>query len=123
MISAVQTPLSVLRELKSMPKIVNGIVIAGDSTSAGLTMLKKLPVLDKKSTLNQPDDQGWYDYDEDYSEYDELLDKNYDEELDKNNVPITPDYDYGAPQPVQGLIKDLNMPIQHGSFVPGLSAY
>ena len=56
-ISAVQSPLSVLRGLKSMPKIVNGKVIAGESTSARLTLLKKLPSLDRKPTLNLPDYQ------------------------------------------------------------------
>jgi len=55
--SAVRSPLSVLLGLKSMPKIVNGKVIAGEPRSARLTLLKKLPVLGKKPTLNQPDDQ------------------------------------------------------------------
>jgi len=50
--SAVQSPLNVLLGLKSMPKIVNGKVIAGESTSARLTLLKKLPFLDRKPTLN-----------------------------------------------------------------------
>ena len=119
-ISAVRSPLSVLLGLKSMPKIVNGKVIAGESRSAGLTLLKKLPGLDKKPTLNQPDDQDLYDYDGDYSEYDEPLNKNYDELYAKNFGPIS----YATPQPVKALIKDLNMPIDHGSsFVPGLSAY
>ena len=117
-ISAVGSPLSVLLGLKSMPKIVNGKVIAGEPRSARLTLLKKLPVLGKKPTLNQPDDQNLNDYDEDYSEYDEPLNKNYDE---VEYVEYkTGD---GPPKPIQGLLKDLNMPIDYGSGIPGLSAY
>jgi len=50
--SAVQSPLNVLLGLKSIPKIVNGKVIAGESTSARLTLLKKLPLMDRKPTIN-----------------------------------------------------------------------
>ena len=117
-ISAVRSPLSVLLRLKSMPKIVNGKVIAGEPRSARLTLLKKLPVLGKKPTLNQPDDQDLYDYEGDYSEYDEPLRT----DLDKN-------YDYvyktgeGTPKPIQALLNDLNMPIDYGSGIPNLSLY
>ena len=55
LISAVQNPLSVLLGLKSIPKIVNGKVIAGDTSSTRLTLLKKLPVLGRKPSLNHPD--------------------------------------------------------------------
>lgn len=58
--------------LKSLPKIFNGKVIAGESKSARLTLLKKLPVFDKKPTLNQPDSQDQYDYEEYYPEYDKI---------------------------------------------------
>ena len=118
-ISAVGSPLSVLLGLKSMPKIVNGKVIAGEPRSARLTFLKKLPVLGKKPTLNQRDDQDLNDYDEDYSEYVEQLNKNYDEvEYVHKTGDAIP-----APKPIQGLLKDLNMPIDYGSGIPGLSAY
>ena len=69
-ISAVQNPLSVLLGLKSIPKIVNGKVIAGDTTSARLTLLKKLPPLDSKPSLNHPDYPELSDQDEDLFEYD-----------------------------------------------------
>ena len=45
-----------------MPKIVNGKVIAGVTTSARLTLLKKLPILDRKPTLNHPDHPNISDY-------------------------------------------------------------
>ena len=64
-ISAVRNPLSVLLGLKSIPKIVNGKVIAGDTASARLTLLKKLPVLDKKPSLNHPDYPDLSDKEED----------------------------------------------------------
>ena len=113
-ISAVRSPLSVLLRLKSMPKIVNGKVIAGEPRSARLTLLKKLPVLGKKPTLNQPDDQYLYDYEGDYSEYDEPLNKNYE------YVYKTGD---GQPKPIQALLNDLNMPIDYGSGIPSLPVY
>ena len=42
--------------MKSMPKIVGGKIIAGDSTNVQVTVLKKLPDLKKKPELpkNQP---------------------------------------------------------------------
>jgi len=52
--SAIQSPLHVLLGLKSIPKIVNGKVIAGDTSNAQLTLLKKLPVLGRKPSLNHP---------------------------------------------------------------------
>ena len=60
--SAVHNPLSVLLGLKSIPKIVNGKVIAGDTTSARLTLLKKLPVWDRKPSLNHLDYPNLSDY-------------------------------------------------------------
>ena len=69
-ISAIRSPLSVLLGLKSMPKVVNGKVIAGDTTSARLTLLKKLPVLDRKPSLNHPAYPDLSDYIEGLSEYD-----------------------------------------------------
>ena len=46
-----------------MPKIVDEKVIAGDTASARLTLLKKLPVLDGKPSLNHPDysDLSYYE--------------------------------------------------------------
>ena len=58
--------------LKSIPKIVNGKVIAGDTTSARLTLLKKLPVLDRKPSLNHTYYPDLSDYMEDLSEYDRV---------------------------------------------------
>ena len=64
-----------------MPKIINGKVIAGDTTSARLTLLKKLPVLGRKPSLNHPDYPNLSDYEKDLSEYDRLytlLNQNYE---------------------------------------------
>ena len=71
-ISAVKSPLNVLLGLKSIPKIVSGKVIAGDTTSARLTLLKKLPILDRKSSLNHPDYPDLSDNVKDLSEYDRV---------------------------------------------------
>merc|ERR1712136_219479 len=70
---AVQSPLSVLLEMKSMPPIIGGKIIAGDSANVQLTLLKKLPNLEKKPEMpidypdyNEkipppPDYHGFYD--------------------------------------------------------------
>ena len=82
-ISAIQSPLSVLLGMKSMPKIVGGKIIAGDSTNVQVTVLKKLPDLEKKTEL--PTDYPNYDekiphpsdyvpYDDDYPEFDKIPD-------------------------------------------------
>merc|ERR1712136_242785 len=49
--SAVQSPLSVLLEMKSMPPIIGGKIIAADSANVQLTLLKKLPNLGKKPEM------------------------------------------------------------------------
>merc|ERR1712136_722180 len=49
--SAVQSPLSVLLRMKSMPPIIGGKIIAADSANVQLTLLKKLPNLEKKPEL------------------------------------------------------------------------
>merc|ERR1712136_522257 len=71
---AVQSPLSVLLEMKSMPPIIGGKIIAGDSANVQLTVLKKLPNLEKKPEMpidypnyNEkipppPGDYGYYGY-------------------------------------------------------------
>ena len=57
-ISAIHNPLSVLLgllEMKSMPKIARGKIIAGDSTNVQVTLLKKLPYLKEKSEVPNND--------------------------------------------------------------------
>merc|ERR1712126_363838 len=49
--SAVQSPLSVLLRMKSMPPIIGGKIIAADSANVQLTVLKKLPNLEKKPEM------------------------------------------------------------------------
>jgi len=81
--SAVQNPLNVLLGSKSIPNLVNGKVIAGDTTSARLTLLKKLPVLDRKQSLNHPAYPDLTDYIEGLSEYDWM-----DNQQNQNYEPI-----------------------------------
>ena len=52
-----------------MPKIVGGKIIAGDSTNVRVTLLKKLPDMDKYTPDYNPDDPGYYNDDEKYTSY------------------------------------------------------
>ena len=47
-----------------MPKIVDEKIITGETTSARLLQLNKLPVLDEKPSLKDPDYSDLSDYEE-----------------------------------------------------------
>merc|ERR1712212_209863 len=88
--SAVESPLSVLLGMKSMPKIVRGQIIAGDSTNVQVTLLKKLPHLEKKPELptdypnyneKMPPPPVYYPYDDDYPGFDKIPDDDDDIEI------------------------------------------
>ena len=69
LISAVQSPLNVLLGLESMPKIVGGMIIAGDSSNARVTLLKKLPDLDNYTPTDYQYTPEYSIDDEEYSIY------------------------------------------------------
>ena len=76
--------------MKSMPEIVGGKIIAGDSTNVQVTLLKKLPDLEKKIELpikypNQNEKMPNYpDYVPHYSLFDYDYEKLIDYEKLKN---------------------------------------
>ena len=71
--------------MKSMPKIVSGKIIAGDSTNVQVTILKKLPNLEK----NPESPNDYPNYDKIEPNYPDYHPDDYRPEYDRN-----PDYDY-----------------------------
>ena len=69
----------VLLGMKSVPKIVSGKIIAGDSTNVQVTIFKQLPDLEKMPELSNdypnydkiaPNYPDYIPYEEDHPEYD-----------------------------------------------------
>lgn len=82
--------------MKSMPEIVGGKIIAGDSTNVQVTLLKKLPDLERKIELpieypNQNEKMPNYPgYVPHYSDYSSIIYPELGKIPDDDNIEVGP---------------------------------